>query len=122
MKKFVAVMLAATVLAAPMAQARDDHRGADRRPHIENRIKVEKKSVKKADPRKDARKSAMRTHRWERGHRLSAKERRQMREVRNYKQYRLSAPPKGQRWVRVDNDFLLVGITSGIIASIIAGR
>ncbi|HEX5933136.1 MAG TPA: RcnB family protein, partial [Pseudorhizobium sp.] len=103
------LMLAATVLAAPMAQARDDHRGPDRNRHVERQIKVEKKVV-------------VHRHNWRKGHRMSAAERRQMREVRDYRRYRLSAPPRGQRWVRVDNDFLLVGITSGIIAGIIAGR
>lgn len=111
MKKFVAVMLAATVLAAPMAQARDDHRGPDRHRQVERHI--EKKIVKKRIVKK---------HRWNKGHRMSASERRNMREVRDYRRHRLSAPPRGHRWVRVDNDFLLVGITSGIIASIIAGR
>ncbi|MCJ8518065.1 Ni/Co efflux regulator RcnB [Pseudorhizobium tarimense] len=105
MKKLVTLMLAATVLAAPMAQARDDHRQPDRSRHVA----VEKKVVVKK-------------HRWSRGHRLSAAERRHMRDVRDYHRYRLSAPPRGYRWVQVDNDFLLIGITSGIISSIIAAR
>jgi len=108
MKKFVTLLLAATVLAAPMAQARDDHRG-DRGRQVERQVKVEKKVVVKK-------------HRWSKGHRMSAAERRHMRDVRDYRRYRLSAPPRGYRWVRVDNDFLLIGITSGIISSIIAAR
>lgn len=43
-------------------------------------------------------------------------------EVREYKRYGLRAPGRGQRWVRYGNDYLLVTITSGAIASIIAGR
>jgi Ni/Co efflux regulator RcnB len=109
MKKLFTLMLAATVLAAPMAQARDDHRHSDRSRHVERQVKVEKKVVVKK-------------HRWNRGHRLSAAERRHMRNVREYRRYRLSAPPRGYRWVQVDKDFLLIGITSGIISSIIAGR
>lgn len=108
MKKLVVLMLAATVLAAPMAQARDDHRGPDRSRHVERQVKVEKKVV-------------VHKHRWSKGHRLSAAERRQMRDVRNYRSHRLSAPPRGYRWVRVNNDFLLIGITSGVISSILAG-
>ncbi len=53
---------------------------------------------------------------------MTAAERRHMAEVRDYRRYRLSAPPRGYRWVRVDNDFLLVGVTSGIVSSIIAAR
>ena len=110
MKKFFAVLLAATVLAAPLAQARDDHRGPDRSRHTERHVTIEKKKV------------VVTKHRWNKGHRMSAAERRRMAEVRDYRRYKLSAPPRGQRWVKVDNDFLLVGITSGVIASIIAGR
>ena len=102
MKKLVTLMFAATVLAAPMAQARDDHRYHDRSRNVERQVKVEKKVVVKK-------------HRWNRGHRLSAAERRHLRDVRDYHRYRLSAPPRGHRWVKVDNDFLLIGITSRII-------
>ncbi|WP_029618086.1 RcnB family protein [Pseudorhizobium marinum] len=109
MKKLVALMLAATVLAAPMAQARDGHRYSDRSRHVERQVKVEKKVVVKK-------------HRWNRGHRLSAAERRHLLYVRDYHRYRLSEPPRGYRWVKVDNDFLLIGITSGIISRIIAAR
>ncbi|MCF6368669.1 RcnB family protein [Rhizobium halophilum] len=109
MKMLVTLMLAATVLAAPMAQARDDHRHSDRSRHLERHVTVDRKVVVKK-------------HRWNRGHRLQATERRHMRDVRDYHRYRLSAPPRGYRWVKVDNDFLLIGITSGIISSIIAAR
>ncbi|MGW9230471.1 RcnB family protein [Pseudorhizobium sp. NPDC055634] len=108
MKKLVTLMLAATVLAAPAAHAFDHQRGHDRGRHVERPAKMDKKVVRK--------------HRWSKGHRMSAAERRHMRDVRDYRRHRLSAPPRGHRWVQVDNDFLLVGITSGIIAGIIAGR
>jgi Ni/Co efflux regulator RcnB len=40
----------------------------------------------------------------------------------DYRRYRgLRAPPRGYHWVRNGNDALLVGITSGIVASVIAG-
>jgi Ni/Co efflux regulator RcnB len=35
--------------------------------------------------------------------------------VRDYGYYRLRPPPRGYHWVRADNDFLLVAITTGII-------
>lgn len=109
MKKLVALMLAARVLAAPMAQARDGHRYSDRSRHVERQVQVGKKVVVKKPW-------------WNRGHRLSAAERRHLRDVRDYHRYRLSAPSRGYRWFKVDNDFLLIGITSGIISSIIAVR
>jgi Ni/Co efflux regulator RcnB len=42
--------------------------------------------------------------------------------ISDYKRYGLRAPGRNQRWVKVDNTYILVGITSGIIASIIASR
>jgi Ni/Co efflux regulator RcnB len=51
---------------------------------------------------------------WERGHRYSGP----TYVVRNYGYYRLRPPPYGYRWVRADNDFLLVAITTGIILDI----
>lgn len=110
MKKFFALLLAGTFLIAPMtAQARDGHRGPDRHRHVERSVKIEKKVV-------------VHKHRWSKGHRMSASERRRMARVSDYRRYRLSAPPRGHQWVKVDNDFLLVGITSGVIANILAGR
>ncbi|HEY0199126.1 MAG TPA: RcnB family protein [Rhodanobacter sp.] len=51
---------------------------------------------------------------WERGHRYYGP----TYVVRNYGYYRLRPPPYGYRWVRADNDFLLVAITTGIILDI----
>lgn len=39
-----------------------------------------------------------------------------------YRHYGLHRPAPGQRWIRVDNDFLLVGIASGIIAGVVAAH
>lgn len=40
----------------------------------------------------------------------------------DYRRYnRLRPPPRGYRWVRNGNDAVLIGITSGIVASVIAG-
>lgn len=124
MKKFVIAMLAATALAGPVAtaaQAQDWRHDRDRGRHVERHVdkRVDKRVNKEVHVNK---KVVVHKHRWARGHRMSAAERRRMAEVRDYRRYRLSAPPRGQRWVKVDNDFLLVGIASGVIASIVAGR
>lgn len=49
--------------------------------------------------------------RWVRGHRYHGP----TYVVSNYGHYRLRPPPRGYHWVRADNDFLLVAITTGII-------
>ena len=43
-------------------------------------------------------------------------------EVRDYKRHGLRPPAPGPRWIKVDNDYVLIGIATGVIASIIAGR
>ena len=104
MKKFFALLISASVLASPLAaQAQDWHRGADRHrgPIVEKKVIVKKT-------------------RWVRGHRMSPAERRRMAEIRDYRRYRLSAPPRGYHWVKVDNEYLLIGVASGIISSILA--
>jgi Ni/Co efflux regulator RcnB len=58
--------------------------------------------------------------RWERGARLPHGQHYIV--VRDYKRYKLRRPPRGQHWVRVDNQYLLVGITSGIIAALAAAH
>lgn len=109
MKKLFTLLTAATILAAPMAQAQD-HRGhgSDRNRTVERTI-IEKRTVVKQRG-------------WHRGQKLSRAERARLAEVRDYRRYRLSAPPRGYHWVRVNNEFLLIGVASGVIANIINGR
>jgi Ni/Co efflux regulator RcnB len=37
----------------------------------------------------------------------------------DYRVHHLRPPPRGYRWVRVDNQYLLVGLATGLIASLI---
>lgn len=116
MKKLFAAFLAATVLTAPLAaqaQSRYDNgpsrndRGRHERVVIERH--VEKKVIVKQK-------------RWERGQRLSSNQRRQYVDQRDYRRYKLNAPHKDQRWVRVDNQFLLVNALTGLIVGLSAVR
>jgi Ni/Co efflux regulator RcnB len=44
-------------------------------------------------------------------------------QVVDYRKHRgFKAPPRGYHYVRSGNDILLVGITSGIVASVLAGQ
>jgi Ni/Co efflux regulator RcnB len=100
MNKFFSILLAASVLAAPVAFSSQ----ADAAPrHDNHKVVVIKKSS------------------WVRGHRISAADRRRAAAI-DYRRYRLSAPPRGYRWVRVDNNFLLIGITSGLISNVLNAR
>lgn len=39
--------------------------------------------------------------------------------VRDYRAYRLYAPPRGYHWVRVGNDVVLAAITTGIVLGVV---
>lgn len=54
-----------------------------------------------------------------RGHHLPHELRNRQYVVTDYRGHRLSAPPRGQQWVQVGGDYVLVAIATGIIASII---
>ncbi len=56
--------------------------------------------------------------RWSRGDRLYRDYRGPRYYVNDWRHYGLRHPPRGYRWVRVDNDFMLVAITTGIIMDI----
>ena len=108
MKKIFAALLSASFLLSPIVASQasaDDFR----RPPVV----VKKKVI--------VEKTVVRPH-WKKGYRVNAGERRRFHDVNDYRRYRLAPPPRGYRWVRADNDFLLIGVTSGIISSIIAGR
>lgn len=56
-----------------------------------------------------------RRHHWRRGHRYTG-----MRHVvHDYGRHGLRAPPRGYRWVRADNDYLLVAIATSMILDIV---
>lgn len=42
--------------------------------------------------------------------------------VTDYRAYRLSPPPRGQQWVQVGSDYVLIAIATGVIASIILNQ
>lgn len=100
MKKMLIPALAAALLLPTMAvpaMARDDHR-----PHVVATKTVTYKTFRKGE-------------KFDRHHARHYQEI----DYRHYK--RLGPPPRGYHYVRSGNDVLLVGITSGIVASVVAG-
>ena len=60
---------------------------------------------------------------WRKGQRFDRRYAQNYREI-DYRPYRgrhLYAPPRGYHWVRSGNDAVLVGITSGLIATVLSG-
>lgn len=102
MKKLLAALVAASFLATPLAASADQHRHGV----IEKRLD----------------RPVIHKHRWDRGARLSRAERRTIVNARDYRRYRLSQPRRGQQWVRVDNQFLLISAATGLIVGLAAAR
>lgn len=117
MKRLVLSAVALSMLALPISQAqagprheppryeRQDH-GWKKKPGYDRKVVIRKKEVTKK--------------RWVRGNRVPDWQRKHV--VRDYHRYGLRRPAYGQQWVKVDNDFLLVSIASGIIGGIIASQ
>ncbi len=108
MRKIFTVLLAASIIAMPLvatAQVKPAPAG--------KQAVVQKELVKK--------KVVIRKGGWVKGRRLSASDRRRATEI-DYRTYQLSAPPRGYHWVRLKNNFLLVGITSGLISKVHEAR
>ena len=61
-------------------------------------------------------------HRWARGERLDRAYYSDRSHYVDYRRYHLRQPPRGYQWVRVDNNYALVALTTGLIASIIASQ
>ena len=56
---------------------------------------------------------------WQRGQRLDARYRDNRYYVRDYHRYGLHSPPRGYRWQRVDDSYILAAVATGLIASVI---
>src|SRR5690242_7036504 len=62
-----------------------------------------------------------RGHHWARGQRLPSQYWTRSHYV-DYRRHHLRAPPRGYQWVQVDNNYVMVALASGLIASIIASN
>ncbi|WEX09775.1 RcnB family protein [Chelativorans sp. AA-79] len=101
--------LAVSIAAVPMAQARDNgprHNQHDVRP-VKPRTHLPQRYEK---PR----------HHWAKGQRIADWKRRTA--VRDWHRHGLKRPGRGQQWVKIDNEYLLISIATGIVAGIAAGR
>lgn len=94
------------VMSSVSAQAQS--RDSDRKPSYQS---SQKHQLNKPQPGKK---------RWTRGQKVSNWKSRS--QVKDYKRYGLAAPQKGQQWVKIDNDYLLVTLATGVIVGIANGR
>ena len=59
-------------------------------------------------------------HKWARGERLPVTYYQSRDYYVDYRVHHLRAPPPGYRWVEVDNNYVMVALATGLIASLIA--
>lgn len=124
MKRLVLSAVALSMLALPVAQAQ-----AGPRDHQAPRYEYQQKQNKHSNSRKwqqhkshDSKRyqKSAKKHHWKRGHKVPSWQRRHV--VKDYHRYGLRRPAPGQQWIKVDNDFLLISIASGLIGGIFASQ
>ena len=134
-KRIVLSVVAVSFLAVPMAQAQSRHDAPRQGQHFSQPQKPGVKAPQRqqaqrpapqrhvyrpAPQRHQAHRPAPTRHYWARGQRVPEWQRRQ--HVRDYHRYGLRTPARGQQWVKVDNDYLLISLATGVILGLPAGR
>ncbi len=119
MKRLLAAALALSLVTGTAATAHpghgDDQSGYDNR----GRDNHGQERSREVHQRNDERKAE---HRWARGERLPPSYYQSRTYYVDYRTYHLRQPPYGYQWVRVDDNYALVALTTGLIASIIAAN
>lgn len=89
----------------------DNHRN-DRKDRYYNAQNFRRDDTRGGGPRHDLR----------RGQRLGQEYRNNRYVVSDWRERRLSAPPRGHHWVRTGNDYVLAAIATGLIAQVLLGN
>lgn len=121
-KKIILAAVAFSFVGASLAPAQDyyparkhgNHRAEPARPSY--RLEPVRPAPGRDFHRNDRR--AYEQRRWSKGQRYSDWRRDQ--EIRDYRRYGLRAPGRGQQWVRVNDQFLLITAATGLIVGILA--
>ena len=117
----ISALLAALVIAVPVASMADDHhdrdRGHDRAEHMDrvDHDRGERPDWDHPGYRHDYYRGVGPSHEWQRGSRLPDEYRGDQYEVRDWRGHHLSEPPRGYHWVEVNGDYVLAAIATGVI-------
>lgn len=122
MKRLIITTLAATLMAGTAlsgtamaaGQRYDDHRYDSRYDHRNDRH-----DSRYDHDRRDYGRSHRDYRRWERGQRLDARYRGNGYYVSDWRRHGLRSPPRGYRWQRVNDQYVLAAVATGLIASVI---
>lgn len=125
MKRIVLSVLAVSMLAATSLTGQAAPMNAPVAPQS-NYTKVDWQQPTHRDVKKRViqkrfeRKVVVKRNNWRNGQKYSGW--RQHQPVRDYGRYGLHRPGRGQEWIRVGNDYVLVGILSGVIFGALAAQ
>ncbi|GLQ79690.1 hypothetical protein GCM10007881_32090 [Mesorhizobium huakuii] len=122
MKRIVLSVLAVSILAATSLTGQAAPMSAPAAPQS-NYAKVDwQKPGHHNDVRKRVfkKKVVVKRNHWRNGQKYSGW--RQHQPIRDYGRYGLHRPGRGQEWIRVGNDYVLVGILSGVIFGALAAQ
>ncbi len=98
---------------------RDDRRGPqDRR----DERRDDRRDDRRGPPDRRDERGAGPNHAFHRGDRLPPEYRNRQYVVNNWREHRLSAPPRGYQWVQTGGDYVLVAIGTGIILQLLLGN
>lgn len=134
-KRTILTAITISMLAVPMAQAQSRHDGPRGNQHYSQTHKsgpsAQRNNMRKPAPqrhqaqkpgpnRHHAQRPAPSRQKWAKGHRGPQWQRQQ--QVRDYHRYGLRKPAQGQQWVKIDNDYLLISLATGVILGMAASR
>nr|WP_315257151.1 RcnB family protein [uncultured Duganella sp.] len=117
----LAAMMGITGVASAQDRHRDDRRGGpDFSRHDERRNdRNDYRNNDRHDDRRDHNRGAGPRHDLHKGGRLPPEYRSRQYVVSDWRSHRLSAPPRGYHWVQTGSDYVLVAITTGVIAGLL---
>jgi Ni/Co efflux regulator RcnB len=117
MKKFILTAIAASMIASPLAATAALAAPQDQQQrhsvvvrHQPGRTVVVNRTVTRTPNYRH----------WRKGERFDYRQARNYQVINDYRGHHWQAPPRGYHYVRSGNDAVLVGITSGIIAGVLA--
>ena len=129
MKLLTRTLLAAVAMSlmlTPMAQAQSRHDGVRHGQHHVHKQQTKphyRGAPKYRAPAQVTKRNGWTSktrHQWTKGKRVSNWQRRQ--HIRDYHRHGLRRPAPGQQWIKVDNDYLLISLLTGIVAGVAIGR
>jgi Ni/Co efflux regulator RcnB len=119
MKRLLTAAIALTLLTGTAAIAQPDHRDGRAAYDQQRNDQHGNDRSREAHQQNEQRQA----NHWARGQRMPATYYRDSSRYVDYRAYHLRAPRRGYRWVRTDdNNYAMVAITSGLIASIVAAN